>query len=204
MACFSRISGLRTLRRLKQRAYPKSFARSKVRLAMSHEELQTLFCVHKSTTVVNRRYYYRQLDQPIKVRSVKSDPNGKLRETECKNFFAKPVYRILNSQNFTYLGTHHSSSFVNLRPGKPKDPGTQVYELGNSQIFLGVAVKISKAQSFFLRLAYVFQRRQLELELIQTYKPKWHRSQCCGQKCTRVRCAQVKIVKRIVCRGQEA
>ena len=25
-------------------------------------------------------------------------------------------------------------------------------------------------------------------------KPKWHRSQCCGQKCTRMRCAQVKIV----------
>ena len=27
------------------------------------------------------------------------------------------------------------------------------------------------------------------------YKTKWHRSQCCGQKCTRIRCAQVKIVR---------
>jgi hypothetical protein len=24
------------------------------------------------------------------------------------------------------------------------------------------------------------------------YKPKWHRSKCCGQKCTRMRCARVK------------
>ena len=28
----------------------------------------------------------------------------------------------------------------------------------------------------------------------EVLRPRWHRSQCCGQKCTRVRCAQVKIV----------
>ena len=36
------------------------------------------------------------------------------------------------------------------------------------------------------------------------YKPKWHRSQCCGQKCTRVRCARVKNVKESVCMGGRA
>ena len=38
---------------------------------------------------------------------------------------------------------------------------------------------------------------QLELELIQS---QWHRSQCCGQKCTHVRCAPVKCL----CEGVRA
>jgi hypothetical protein len=31
------------------------------------------------------------------------------------------------------------------------------------------------------------------------YKPRWHRSQCCGQKCTRVRCARVKTRRELRC-----
>ena len=36
------------------------------------------------------------------------------------------------------------------------------------------------------------------------YKPKWHKSQCCGHKCTRVRCARIKNVKGGVCFGGRA
>ena len=43
--------------------------------------------------------------------------------------------------------------------------------------------------------------RYYELELIQTQMTQ---KPMLRQKCTRVRCAQVKFVKRMVCRGQEA
>ena len=49
---------------------------------------------------------------------------------------------------------------------------------------------------------YVINAKELELELIQTQMTQ--KPMLRAEVCTRVRCAQVKIVKRIVCRGQEA